>query len=261
MENQQTQNTYQQSTYPQQSYPQQTYQQPTYQQPGYQQQPYQQPYPQPAYQQPYQPYPQPAPEAPQKGDEPQNAPAICKVFMFIATALILISYIINFANGTGSLTFLYFGLLMGACVLMILGLMMKKPLLFGIGMFLPAGYEMIGVIQTLVNGNKPSALGVLSIFIAAAFVLAGLYFVLNGKGINKVVKLIACIFGIVLESIYPYILIAYIFGRDILDDPAYFLRYMFGSLLHVFILQTGFVLMFVVALIYTPFRKAKEQQI
>ena len=258
MENQQTQNTYQQSTYPQQSYPQQTYQQPTYQQP-YPQQTYQQPGYQ---QQPYQqPYPQPAPEAPQKGDEPQNAPAICKVFMFIAAALILISYIINFANGTGSLTFLYFGLLMGACVLMILGLMMKKPLLFGIGMFLPAGYEMTGVIQTLVNGNNLSALGVFSIFIAAAFVLAGLYFVLKGKGINKVVKLIACIFGIVLESIYPYILIAYVFGRDILDDPAYFLRYMFGSLLHVFILQTGFVLMFVVALIYTPFRKAKEQQI
>ena len=209
---------------------------------------------------PAQPY-APAAEAPKKGLEILKAPVVSIVFTFIATALALLSYIINFSRGmTGAMSVIYFTLLMAACVLMILGLLLKeKPQLFGIGLFLLAAYELTGVIRTLSDGGTLGVLGYLSLFLAVTYVMAGLYYVLKGKGINKVVKLIFCIIGIVVEVAYLFAFMQIIYGSSISYDPVYFFSHFFDFMGTVLLQQLTFVFIFVAALVYTPFRYHEGQ--
>ena len=202
-----------------------------------------------------------ATEAPKKGLEILKAPVVSIVFTFIATALALLSYIINFSRGmTGAMSVIYFTLLMAACVLMILGLMLKeKPQLFGIGLFLLAAYELSGIIRTLADGGTLGVLGYLSLFLAVAYVMAGLYYVLKGKGINKVVKLIFCIIGIVVEVTYLFVFMPIVYGSSISYDSAYFFSHFFDYMGTVLLQQLAFVFIFVAAMVYTPFLYHKEE--
>ncbi len=200
-----------QNAVPQQPEIPQAYQQPEY---GYAPQPA--PMPQEGYQQPAYGYaPQPAPRARKarsggSSDIPrfiakEKLPAIVGVLFAIFTGAALVNLIGNIlglaeydANGVWSIEIVqYYGLelafsilMLAGAVLMLLGALLRKPILFTIGIFVVApsvlrGYNPYGFKWTWFTYG----------FEVVALILIGLYYVLRGRGINALIKKIAVFVG------------------------------------------------------------------
>lgn len=92
-------------------------------------------------------------------------------------------------------------LVLGGAVCLVLGQSLKKPLLSAIGTLTAGGGMLLAAIGHFFV--KPYSLGwmniigaVLLVFAAAALVLVGLNYLLHGRGINAVIKRIACYVGL-----------------------------------------------------------------
>ena len=224
------------------------------------------PYPQAPYgQQPQAPYGQ-QPQAPYvnsgipnvpvekdvREDEPRRAPVISIIFMFLAVNLLIFRYVMIFANGnTGAANILYFMMAIGACVLMILGLLIpKKQILYGIGLLVFALSSLVDFVQALLSSGD-AADASMNFFLLSAFTLAGLYYVLKGKGIKKGLKLVACIIGLVFELSGSIVLFT-----TVMNHIPSSMRALFAT--QVFVGMAAFMLIWIATLIFTPFGRKKR---
>ena len=224
------------------------------------------PYPQAPYgQQPQAPYGQ-QPQAPYvnsgipnapvekdvREDEPRRAPVISIIFMFLAANLLIFRYVMIFANGnTGAANILYFMMAIGACVLMILGLLIpKKQILYGIGLLVFALSSLVDFVQALLSSGD-AADASMNFFLLSAFTLAGLYYVLKGKGIKKGLKLVACIIGLVFELSGSIVLFT-----TVMNHIPSSMRALFAT--QVFVGMAAFMLIWIATLIFTPFGRKKR---
>lgn len=213
-------------------------------------------------QNPYGQYGQPAyadsaiPNAPAAkaadAEETRKAPVASIIFLFMAVSLLLFRYFIIFADGrTGATNVMFFTIALSACILMILGLFIRKaPFLYGVGLFLLAGFNLIDVVQDLTGGTTNGALTVFSGILFTACTLAGLYYVLRGRGINKVVKTIFSIVGLVIQVLSTIVLFAIV--ADYLRASA-----MTEFVVQIFMSMMAFVFIWIATLAFTPFRRGK----
>ena len=257
---QQPQAPYGQQQYPYGQQPQAPYGQQQYPYGQQQQYTYGQQPQNPYGQNPYGQYGQPAyadsaiPNAPAAkaadAEETRKAPVASIIFLFMAVSLLLFRYFIIFANGnTGATNVMFFTIALSACILMILGLFIRKaPFLYGVGLFLLAGFNLIDVVQDLTGGTTNGALTVFSGILFTACTLAGLYYVLRGRGINKVVKTIFSIVGLVIQVLSTIVLFAIV--ADYLRASA-----MTEFVVQIFMSMMAFVFIWIATLAFTPFRK------
>jgi hypothetical protein len=183
-------------------------------------------------------------------EETRKAPVASIIFMFFAVSLLCFRYLILFADGnTGSTNVMFFTIALSACILMILGLFIRKaPFLYGVGLFLLAGFNFIDILLDFVGGSRPSALTVLSVILVVSFTLAALYYVLRGKGINKVVKLIFSIVGLVFQVISTIVLFGIV--ADYMDSGS-----MTTFAMQLFLYMLAFIFIWIATLAFSPFRK------
>lgn len=191
----------------------------------------------------------PAEKAPNT-EETRKVPVASIIFLFFAWSLLFFRYLILFAAGnTNATNILFFMLAITACILMILGLFVRKArFLYGVGLFLLAGYNSIDIVMDFVGGGRPNALTVMSVILVVSFILTALYYVLRGKGINKVVKLIFSIVGLVFAVISTFVLFGIVSDSMDLDTLT-----TFGVQLFMYMLAFAFI--WIATLIFTPFRR------
>ena len=221
---------------------------------------------------------------------PFGAPVIAKILMYLGTAIALFyllftlpgfgagrhiipqffyNYIMQgFYSRTSPILFLnglFTVIILAGFILLTVGISSKKlSLLFGIGTGVLTLTHFAAVMTNyfLIRGtavsrihpqNMPSF--IIMIILTVLLLLTALYFFLKGKGINKVVKLIVCIVGLVLRvtllilSLRGLPINAIASGKANSLLVTRFVLSICGSL--------PYILMWIAALIYTPFRKAK----
>ena len=185
-------------------------------------------------------------------EETRKAPVASIIFLFIATSLMFFRYLILFADGNTSATnILFFMLAITACILMILGLFIRKAtFLYGVGLFLLAGYHSIDIVMDFLGANRPNALSILSVILVASFLLSALYYVLRGKGINKVVKLIFSIVGLVSAVISTIALFGIV--ADYMDPDA-----LTTFAVQLLMYMLAFVFIWIATMAFTPFRRER----
>ena len=275
--------------------PQQTYGQPAYGQPAYGQPPYGQPAPQPQPQQDftvsYGSQPAPAPAARSEENGPFRAPVIAKILMYLGTAsaffyllftlpgigagkyltpqFFYIYYMYGFKVKDSPIPFLnglFTVLILVAFILLTVGISSKKlSLLFGIGTEVLSlthlgsvltNYFRIrgGAISRIRPVDMPSF--IIMIVLVVLLLVTALYFFLKGKGINKVVKLIVCIIGILLRI--TLLILAVRALRINYDAASKDMSPVLAT--RILLIVCGhlpYILMWIAALLYTPFRKKK----
>lgn len=232
---------------------------PQSQQYGQQQAPYGQqpqnvynPYPQQYGQQPYGPAAEPAAKAAVEEEKGSRTPVASIIFIFLAISIFFVRYSVNFANGGLTATnILYFLADIAACVLMLLGLFIsKKRMLYGFGLFVFAAVYFVDIIRSLAGGGQASEIS-MNFFLISAYTLAGLYYVLKGKGIKKGLKLVACIIGLVFEMSSAIVLFTNVMSYIPAQSMGLFA-------VQVFMSMAAMIFIWIATLIFTPFGRKKN---
>ena len=233
---------------------------------------------------------EPAPEAVRSEENgPFGAPVIAKVLMYLGTAVALF-YLLFTLPGLGLIRYIspqffyiYYmqgfsrtspipflnGLLtvliLAGFILLTVGISSKKlSLLFGIGTGVLTLTHFAAVMTNyfLIRGtavsrvhpqNMPSF--IIMIVLTVLLLLTALYFFLKGKGINKVVKLIVCIAGLLLRVILLILSLRGFSISSIASGKAN--SPMVTRLIMAICGSLPYILMWIAALLYTPFRKTK----
>lgn len=146
----------------------------------------------------------------------EQLPTIVQLLLYAfagLSLLVLINHIAHF-NAAWAKIDMYYGpssfkamaiiadvLVLGGAVCLVLGLMLKKSLISAIGTLVAGGGVLLAAIghffvKTYGLGWMNIIGAVLLVFAAAALVLVGLNYLLHGRGINEVIKRIACYAGL-----------------------------------------------------------------